>query len=137
MAVTTRRNLAAANSTTTSSTASSNARRHRGRPRNFAVQQPGAENTRAARLAAAKEQEIRLREEAEAADQIEEASEDDIELTETLARVKQLQTEKADREARRSTTRPSTTTLTRPTQNSVQGESSFISDTLVSIELFD
>ena len=137
MAVTTRRKLAAANTAATTATASNNARRHRGRPRNFAAQQPEANNTRVARLAAAKEQEARLREEAETADQDEEMSEDDTELTETLARVKQLQTEKAEREARRSTTRPIITiatsgesqplTLARSSQNLLQGESSFVS----------
>ena len=89
----------------------------------------------------------RLREEAEAADQEEEILEDDSELMETLARVKQLETEKARREACRSTTRPLTTTTTfgelqpltlaRSTQNLLLGVSSFVSDTLASTELFD
>lgn len=71
---------------------------------------PGPITPAPARLAAANEQETRLREEADAAGQEENASEDDMELTKTLARVKQLQTEKAEREARHSTTRPVPTT---------------------------
>lgn len=139
--------MAAANTAATTATVFNNACRHRGQSSNLAAQQPKVNNTCVACLATAKEQEACLCKEAEVADQDEKMSKNDTKLTETLTRVKQLQTEKAERKTRWSTTRPIITTTTSgelqplmlvgSLQNLLQDESFFVSNTLVSVKLFN
>lgn len=100
-------------------------------------EQAETNNARAARLAEAQEEEACLIEEEEQATQEETAAEEDEELATILAKVEQLKTKKAEREARQGTPRALTLLGRQPTQTSLASVAWQGEESLISIELSD